>query len=257
MHPILFKIGPLTIRTYGVMLASAFFLALALAIRQAKKEGVPTEKIVDLGLYLLIAAILGSRLLFVLTELNYYIKHPLNIFKIWEGGLVFFGGLILAIPVGIYYIKKNNLPLWKVADIGAPSIAIAQAVGRIGCFSAGCCYGKPTNLPWAVVFKDPESLARLNIPLHPTQLYESLGTFFLFLFLIFMRKRKSFDGQLFWLYVLLYSALRFFIEFFRGDEIRGMLLGGPLSTSQGIGIPLAVLAIYMLFRLRKAEAKSE
>jgi len=251
MHPILFKIGPLSIHTYGVMLASAFFLALTLAIRQAKREGIQTEKIIDLGLYLLIAAILGSRLLFILTELHYYTRYPLRIFKIWEGGLAFFGGLILAIPVGIYYIKKNNLPLWKVADISAPSIAIAQAVGRLGCFSAGCCYGKPTDLPWAVTFTDPESLARLNIPLHPTQLYESLGTSLIFLFLIFMRKRKSFEGQLFWFYLLLYSVLRFFIEFFRGDEIRGMPFGGPLSTSQVIAIPLAGLAIYMLFRLRR------
>lgn len=256
MHPILFKIGSLPIHTYGVLLAAAFFLALALAVREAKKEGIPPEKIADLGLYLLISAIVGSRILFILTDLHYYIEHPLRIFKLWEGGLVFFGGLILAIPVGIYYIKKNDLPLWKVADINAPSIAIAQAVGRLGCFSAGCCYGKPADIPWAVTFRDPDSLARLDIPLHPTQLYESSGTFLIFLFLIFMRKKKSFDGQLFWLYVLLYSIVRFFIEFFRGDEIRGMPFGSPLSTSQGIGILLAILAIYMLHRLSRTQEKN-
>jgi phosphatidylglycerol:prolipoprotein diacylglycerol transferase len=253
MYPILFKIGPLTVHTYGVMLAAAFFLALALAVRQARKEGIVPEKVVDLGLYLLVAAIVGSRILFILTDLQYYIEHPLKIFFVWEGGLVFFGGLILAIPLGIYYIKKNNLPLWKVADIAAPSIAIAQAVGRLGCFSAGCCYGRPTDIPWAVTFRDPDSLARLNVPLHPTQIYESLGTFLIFLFLIIIRKRKSFDGQLFWLYVLLYSFIRFFIEFYRGDEIRGMLFGGPLSTSQGIGLSLVGLAIYMLLRLKKGK----
>lgn len=238
------------------MLAAAFFLALALAIRQARKEGITSERIVDLSLYLLVAAIVGSRLLFVFTDLHYYMENPLRIFKLWEGGLVFYGGLILGIPVGIYYIKKHDLPLWKVGDILAPSIAIAQAVGRLGCFSAGCCYGKPSDLPWAVTFRDLDSLARLNIPLHPTQLYESSGTFIIFLFLIFMRKKKSFDGQLFWLYVLLYSILRFFIEFFRGDEIRGMLFGGPLSTSQGIGIPIAIIAIYMFFRLSKARKEN-
>lgn len=253
MYPILFKIGPLTIHTYGVMLAAAFFLALALAVKQARKEGIAPERIVDLGLYLLVAAIVGSRLLFVLTDLQYYIENPLKIFMIWEGGLVFYGGLILGIPVGIYYIKRQKLPLWKVGDIIAPSVSIAQAVGRLGCFSAGCCYGKPTTLLWGVTFRDPDSLARLNIPLHPTQLYESLGTFLIFLFLILMRKKKSFDGQLFWLYVLSYSVLRFSIEFFRGDEIRGMFFEGPLSTSQAIGIPLAIISTYMLFRLKRAK----
>lgn len=253
MYPDLFKIGPFTLHTYGVMLAAAFFLALAIAVRQAKREGIAPERILDLGLYLLISAIVGSRILFILTEFKYYINHPLKIFMFWEGGLVFFGGLILAIPVGIYYIRKHRLPLWQVADIAAPSVAIAQAVGRLGCFSAGCCYGKPTNLPWAVTFRDPNSLARLDIPLHPTQLYESLGTFLLFLFLISMRKRKSFDGQIFWLYTLLYSVLRFIIEIFRGDQIRGMILGTPLSTSQGIAILLFGISIYMLFRLKKGK----
>lgn len=253
MYPDLFKIGPFTLHTYGVMLAAAFFLALAVAVRQAKREGIAPERILDLGLYLLISAIVGSRILFILTEFKYYINHPLKIFMFWEGGLVFFGGLILAIPVGIYYIRKHRLPLWQVADIAAPSVAIAQAVGRLGCFSAGCCYGKPTDLPWAVTFRDPNSLARLDIPLHPTQLYESLGTFLLFLFLISMRKRKSFDGQIFWLYTLLYSVLRFIIEIFRGDQIRGMILGTPLSTSQGIAILLFGISIYMLFRLKKGK----
>lgn len=253
MYPDLFKIGPFTLHTYGVMLAAAFFLALALAVRQARKEGIPPERIVDLGLYLLVAAIVGSRILFILTEFKFYIKHPLKILMIWEGGLVFFGGLILAIPVGIYYIRKHGLRIWQVADIAAPSVAIAQSVGRLGCFSAGCCYGRPADLPWAVTFTNPNSLARLDIPLHPTQLYESLGTFLLFLFLIFLRKKKSFDGQIFWLYALLYSALRFIIEIFRGDQIRGMILGTPLSTSQGIAILLFALSLYMLFRLKKGK----
>ncbi len=253
MHPILFKIGPLTIHTYGVMLAAAFFLALALAVRQGKREGIPPERIVDLGFYVIVAAIVGARILFVIFEFRYYFEHPLRIFKIWEGGLVFYGGLILALLAGIYYLKKKSLPLWKVADIIAPSAAIALTVGRLGCFSAGCCYGSPANLPWAVTFRDPDSLARLNIPLHPTQLYESLGAFLIFLILLYIRKRKTFDGQLFWLFIILYSVLRFFIEIFREEELRRVLFGGPLSTSQAIGIPLAILSIYMLFSLKRAK----
>ncbi len=252
MYPILFKIGPLTIHTYGVMLAAAFFLGLALAVRQGKKEGIPPERIVDLGFYVIIAAIVGARILFIIFEFRYYFEHPSKIFKIWEGGLVFYGGLILAVLAGIYYLRKKGLPHWKVADIIAPSGAISLTVGRLGCFSAGCCYGSPTNLPWAITFRDPDSLARLNIPIHPTQLYESLGALLIFLILVFIRKRKSFDGQLFWLFIILYSVLRFFIEIFRDEEIRRVLFGGMLSTSQAIGIPLAVLSIYMLFRLSRS-----
>lgn len=250
MHPILFKIGPFTIHTYGVMLTVAFVVGLALTVRQARKEGIAPEKIVDLGFYLLLSAIVGSRLHFTVFEYRYYLDNPLRIFKIWEGGLILYGGVILSILTGIYYIKKKGLPLWKVADISAPYTALSIAIGRLGCFSSGCCYGKETHIPWAVTFRDPHSLARLNLPLHPTQLYESGGTFIIFLFLIVLRKRKDFDGQLFWLFIFLYVVLRSILEFFRAEEVRRALIFG-MSHSQLIGIPLAVFAIYMLFRLKK------
>jgi phosphatidylglycerol:prolipoprotein diacylglycerol transferase len=253
MHPILFKLGPLTIHTYGLFVASGFLLGLGLAVRQARKEGIPPHKIVDLGFYILLAAIIGSRLFFISINASHYIKNPLDILKIWEGGLVFYGGVFLALPAAIWYVKKNGLGIWKTADIFAPSIAIGHAIGRIGCFFAGCCYGKPAELlPWAVTFTDPESLvgASIGIPLHPTQLYESAGEFINFLILITLRRYKSFNGQLFMAYLLLYSVLRFIVEFFRGDVSRGFIINN-LSISQGISILIFLIAIIGLIILRK------
>ena len=167
MHPILLKIGPITIYSYGVMIALGIITGLFLARRQARKEGIDPDKIIDIIFYLLITALVGARLLFVLMNFTEYIADPLAILKIWEGGLVFYGGLVPAVAVGIWYIKRLGLPLWQVADIFAPSLAIGHAMGRIGCFFAGCCYGAFCDLPWAVTFTDPRSLAPQGVPLHP------------------------------------------------------------------------------------------
>jgi phosphatidylglycerol:prolipoprotein diacylglycerol transferase len=251
MHPILFRFGPITIHTYGVLVAFGFLLGLGLAVRQAKKKGIPSDKIVDVGFYILLSAIIGSRLFFIFINISYYIKNPLDIFKIWEGGLVFYGGILFAIPTVIWYAKKNGLALWSMADVFAPSIAIGHSIGRIGCFFAGCCYGKPADgLPWAVIFTNPQSLAPIGIPLHPTQLYESAGEFINFLILITLRRYKSFDGRLFLTYVLLYSVLRFIVEFFRGDVSRGFIIYN-LSISQGISILMFLVAIGGLIILRR------
>jgi len=245
VHPVLVRFGPLTIHTYGVLVAAGFLLGLALAVKQAKKEGIPQERIIDIGFYVLVAAIVGSRLFFVAVNAGHYLKHPLDIFKIWEGGLVFYGGLILALPSALWYIRKHHLDGWRITDIFAPSIAIGHAVGRIGCFAAGCCHGRLCELPWAVTFHDPESLATTGIPLHPTQLYESAGEFLNFLILITLTRYQSFKGQLFWTYIFLYSVLRFVVEFFRGDEARGYLFGG-ISVSQGISVIMGIIAISVI-----------
>lgn len=251
MHPILFSFGPLTIHTYGFLIAVGFLLGLVLAIRQAQKEGIPSNKIIDLGFYILLAAIIGSRLFFILINLSHYMKNPIDIFKIWEGGLVFYGGVLLAVPTAIWYVKKNSLGIWSTADIFAPSIAIGHAIGRLGCFSAGCCYGKVAeSLPWAVTFTDPQSLALIGVPLHPTQLYESAGEFIIFLILIVLRRYKSFNGQIFMTYLLLYSVLRFIVEFFRGDVGRGFILYN-LSVSQGISILMFLIGVIGLILLKR------
>jgi phosphatidylglycerol:prolipoprotein diacylglycerol transferase len=260
MHPILFEIprieflnwtlGPVPIRLYGLMIGLGFILGIFLAARQARKEGVSPERVLDLGVFVLLAAIVGSRVLFVLTNLHEFASKPLDAFALWRGGLVFYGGLLAAVPVGIWYLKKHEMPVWKTMDIMAPSIALGQAFGRLGCFSAGCCYGAPSSGFFSVVFNDPHSLAPLGIPLFPTQLVESAGNLLIFLLLLLVRRYKTFDGQVFWLYALLYAVLRFVIEFFRGDAVRGLYFNNTISTSQIIAIGMAILAGIMLWKLR-------
>jgi phosphatidylglycerol---prolipoprotein diacylglyceryl transferase len=264
MHPILFEIpriafgswaiGPLPIRMYGLMIGTGFLLGIFLASRRGKKEGIDPDRILDLGVYLLLSAVIGSRLLYVLTSLREFEAHPLDVFAIWKGGLVFYGGVLAAIPVGVWYVRKHNLPVWKTADVIAPYAALGHAFGRLGCFFAGCCYGSPCSGPLCVTYGDPHSLAPLGVPLYPTQLMESGGEFLIFGLLILLRRGKKFDGQLFWLYPLFYSVLRFGNEFFRGDTIRGVYFNGLISTSQIIAVFMFGLSLFMLWRLGKAGA---
>lgn len=253
MYPVLLEIGFLKIFTYGLFVASGFFVAILLATNQAGKEGLDQQQILDLCFYILVTAILGARVLYVVVEYKYFSEHPLEILKFWKGGLVFYGGLIGAVGFSYYFLKKHQLPIWKVGDIIAPSIAIGQSIGRWGCFFAGCCYGTRTDVPWAIVFTDPRSLAPLNVPLHPTQIYDSINTLTIYLILIWLRKRKTFDGQIFWLYGILYSIGRFIVEIFRGDD-RGYAVSGILSTSQFIGIFTLAFSIFMFFKLRRSSA---
>ncbi|MBS1115324.1 MAG: prolipoprotein diacylglyceryl transferase [Nitrospirae bacterium] len=250
MFPVLIRIGPLTIHTYGLLIATGFLVALFLASREAKRKDIPNEGIVDVGFYALFAGLIGSRLFFIATNWQHYSEHPIDMVKIWEGGLVFYGGVLFAVPTVIWYAKKKALPLWQAADIWAPSIAIGHAIGRLGCFCAGCCYGKPAEgLPWAVTFTNPDSLAIVGTPLHPTQLYESAAELLNFLILITLRRHQTFKGQLFWMYILNYSIIRSVVEIFRGDEVRGFLFPG-FSYSQAISVTMFVTALSFLLVLK-------
>jgi len=251
MYPILFKIGDFALHTYGVLLAVGFLLAVVLARKEARRAGIDPNVILDLSFYLLLAALLGSRLFYVLTSWQEFADNPMDALKFWRGGLVFYGGLIFAFFVGIWYVRKHRLNFQEMTDLVAPSIAIGQSLGRLGCFSAGCCYGTSTTAFCAVTFRDPNSLAPLGTPLHPTQLYESAATFGIFLALIALRRSKRFQGRLIWYYFLFYSTARFFIEFYRGDP-RGWAIPGLLSTAQAIGIPMALLALFMILRKKSA-----
>jgi phosphatidylglycerol---prolipoprotein diacylglyceryl transferase len=265
MHPILFEIpaitiggwtiGPIPIRMYGLMIGIGFLLAVLLASRRARKEGIDPERIMDLGVYLLLAAIVGSRILYVLTTLHEFTANPLDVFAIWKGGLVFYGGMIAAVPVGIWYVRKHNLPVWKTADIMAPYLALGHGFGRLGCFFAGCCYGAPCSGPVCITFRDSHSLAPLGVPLFPTQLMESAGEFLIFGILMVLWRHRKVDGRLFWLYPLFYSILRFIIEFFRGDAERGVYFGGLVSTSQIIAVFMFGFSLFMLWKLKQTKSQ--
>jgi phosphatidylglycerol:prolipoprotein diacylglycerol transferase len=254
MYPRLFELGPITVYTYGVLLAAAYLLGLKLATVRAEKRGLDGARVLDLGIYIIVAALIGAKLLLLITDFNAFRNDPRELLTLARSGGVFYGGLILAVAVALWYIRRAGLPLWTTCDVFAPGIALGHVVGRFGCFFAGCCFGKPTTMPWAVVFKDPFAAANvgtpLNIPLHPTQLYEAGAELIILGVLLGTeRKGRSFPGRTFWMYILLYAISRFIIEFFRGDE-RGSI--GVFSTSQFISLILAPLAIVMLVYLARS-----
>ena len=184
MHPILIEFGFVKIFTYGLLVASGFLVAIMIGASRGEKAGFDPQKIIDLCFYIMVSALLGARLLYIIVEYEYFIAAPLEVFKFWKGGLVYYGGLISGALVAFWYLKRHGMPAWKVADLLAPSIALGQGIGRWGCFFAGCCYGVKTDVPWAITFSDPRSLAPLGIPLHPTQIYLSLNALLIFAFLL-------------------------------------------------------------------------
>jgi len=260
MYPRLFELpwsignfGPITVYTYGVLLAAAYLLGLKLAMVRAKARGLDDARVLDLGIYIIISALIGAKLLLLITDYRSFARDPRELLTLARAGGVFYGGLIVAVSVALWYIRRVGLPLWTTCDVFAPGIALGHVVGRFGCFFAGCCFGRPTTRPWGITFTDPFAAANvgtpLGVPLHPTQLYEA-GAELLILFLLLATERKGrpFAGRTFWLYMLLYAISRFIIEFFRGDE-RGNV--GIFSTSQFISIILAPLAIGMLVYLAR------
>src|SRR5580700_2205820 len=255
MYPRLFDLGPITVYTYGVLLAAAYLLGLKLAMVRASARGLDSARILDLGIYIIISALIGAKLLLLITDFNAFRNDPRELLMLARSGGVFYGGLILAVSVALWYIRRAGLPLWTTCDVFAPGIALGHVIGRFGCFFAGCCYGKPTTMPWGITFTDPFAAANvgtpLGVPLHPTQLYEAGAELIILLGLLLTEKKgKLYAGRTFWLYILLYAISRYFIEYFRGDE-RGTV--GMFSTSQFISILLTPLAIAMLVYLARAK----
>ncbi len=256
MYPRLFELGPITVYTYGVLLAAAYLAGLQLARVRASARGLDANRILDLGIYIIISALIGAKLLLLVTDFRTFSANPRELLTLARSGGVFYGGLILAVAVALLYIRRIGLPLWTTCDVFAPGIALGHVVGRFGCLFAGCCYGKPTTLPWGITFTDPFAAANVGTPLnqalHPTQLYEAGAEFLILVVLLWTeRKGRPFAGRTFWLYMLLYAISRFIIEFYRGDE-RGTV--GMLSTSQFISVLLAPLAIVMLVYLSRVSA---
>src|ERR671929_1645267 len=248
MHPRLFEAGPITVYTYGVLLAAAYLFGLQLARVRASARGLDANRVLDLGIYIIISALVGAKLLLLVTDYRTFAADPKELLTLARSGGVFYGGLILAVGVALWYIRRVGLPLWTTCDVFAPGIALGHVIRRFGCLFAGCCYGKPTTKPWGITFRDPFAQANvgtpLNQPLHPTQLYEAGAELLILAVLLATERRgRPFAGRTFWLYMLLYAVSRFIIEFFRGDD-RGTV--GMFSTSQFISILLAPLAVGML-----------
>ncbi len=258
MYPELFRIGNFPINTYGVFLAIAFLCAILVAARLGQRDGLPRERIYDLSLWMLLAGLVGSKILMLFTEPEYR-ENPLQLLSLdfLRSGGVFYGGLLGAVIAGYFLMKRYKLPWWKTADACAPGIAIGNFFGRQGCFAAGCCWGKPTSLPWGVQFTEQGheiTGVPIDAHLHPTQLYESFAMLLVFAFLFWLHKRKRFDGQVILAYALLYSIVRFAIEFVR-DDPRGDILGlttlTGLSTSQMISLVIGITALILLIARKR------
>src|SRR6478672_5975885 len=260
MHPRLLELpwtiprfGTITVYTYGVLLAAAYLLGLQFALKRAKSRHLDGTRVMDLGIYIIISALVGAKLLLLVTDFQTFKSNPRELLTLARSGGVFYGGLIVAVIVALWYIRRVGLPLWTTCDVFAPGIALGHVVGRFGCLFAGCCFGKPTTRPWGITFTDPFAAANVGTPLgvalHPTQLYEAgAELLILIVLLVTERKGRPFPGRTFWLYMLLYAISRFIIEFYRGDE-RGTV--GVFSTSQFISVLLAPLAIVMLVYLSR------
>jgi len=266
MHPKLFTIPvfglfgheTVTLHTYGFLLAVAFLVGLFVVSSQAKKAGMDAGRITDMAVWLLIAGLLGAKILLVVVDWGYYVKNPREIVSVLQSGGVFYGGLLGGIAVAAFYAWRYKLPAWRTADVLAPAVVLGQAIGRLGCFAAGCCFGKPAAVPWAVTFTDVYAARQtgtpMDTPLHPTQLYESAACFLIFLFLLWLAPRKRFHGQVVLAYAVLYSSFRFAIEYYRGDPDRGTVFGGLMSTSQLIATLLVITAIAVFPSLRRKQA---
>jgi phosphatidylglycerol---prolipoprotein diacylglyceryl transferase len=258
MHPRLFTTPYFTLYTFGLFLAAAYVAALWWMTSAMRREEMNPDRAATLGLWVVISAILGAKALLVVRSLPDYLANPSDL---WSLATIqtagdFYGGFIGALIAAIVFFSRHpELPRMRVADICAPAIALGQGIGRIGCFMAGDDYGSPTRLPWAVVFRDPEATdiggTPLGVPLHPVQIYESLACVALFFFLVWLGRRKRFDGQIIIAYSMIYAVARFLLEYVRGDIDRGFVLGGLLSTSQFIAVVIILICVplYLKFRV--------
>jgi phosphatidylglycerol---prolipoprotein diacylglyceryl transferase len=259
--PRLFSIGPFTVYSYGALLAVALVLGLLVAAARARRAGLDGARVLDLGVLVIFAGIVGAKLLLLVVDFRSIVARPSEALAALRVGGVFYGGLLTAIGAGAWYMRRHRMPLWSTCDACAPGIAVGHVVGRLGCFAAGCCYGRPTAAPWGVTFHDHFAASYVGTPLgvalHPTQLYESAAEAAILLILLASeRVGRRVAGRTFWLYLALYAVSRFVIEFFRGDE-RGAILG--FSTSQAISLailPCSLAALVLLARSASSHGRT-
>jgi phosphatidylglycerol:prolipoprotein diacylglycerol transferase len=234
MMPELVKIGAVTLYTYGFMWVVGIWLAVWWGLRRAPRYGVSPDNALDIAFWSVIVGIVGGRMAFVLTNWSQYAPDLLSIFRVWEGGMSYFGGFGLAIATAIYIIRARRIPVWQLGDLAAPSLALGYGIARIGCFAAGCCYGAPTDLPWGVLFPGHTHAV------HPTQLYATAMNLLIFAGLSWWEPRRRFQGQLFALFLILHGLYRFVNEFFRAGATSALMLG---AFTYGHLVAASVMAI--------------
>ena len=251
MHPILFRLGSITFYTYGFFIALGAVLAALYMWQQGKKRyGMTFDQANALFLLLIFAGVIGGKSFLIFEDPALYLSHPSEFFS--KNGFVFYGSLLTAIPVMLLYFKKNKIPVAGMLDVMAAVTCIVHGFGRIGCFNAGCCYGKPTQSFLGVVFTDPACQAQpLFVALHPTQLYEASSVFLILIILLVIDRGEKFDGQVFVSYLILYAIVRGVIEIFRGDLQRGFIIKDVLSYSQFTSAIVVVVAIYFYVKLKR------
>ncbi len=242
------ELGPFAQHTYGLFVAAGFLLGIAWSMREARQRGLNPETVSDLGFYIILGAILGARLLYVLINPTYFWHNPQEILTFWKGGLVYSGGAIMATVLALAFIRAKGQDPWVWMDILAPGIGLGEAIGRIGCLAAGCCYGASCDLPWAITFFHPESLAPLNVPLHPTQIYHSLAGLACFAAVLAAKPVLRSPGQLMGLFRVLFGSFRSAIELFRADY-RGDF--GPVSVTQFIALCAVGLGVFIILKRRR------
>lgn len=247
MHPILIDLGFFQVPTYGVLLALGVILGLWRAKVRAADRGLNADRIVDLGLWLVIWALLGSKILLIIVEFPRYSSHPAELVGVLRAGGVFLGGFIAAVIAAFIMLRRYKLPLWETVDVLSPSVSLGQAVGRLGCLSAGCCWGGHCDLPWAITYHDIHAAQNvgtpLDVPLHPFPIYAAIANFLLYLLLARLYQAGLKPGRVFASYLVLYGLTRFLLEFTRGDAVRGFVLDGLLSTSQAITAIMVLIGI--------------
>lgn len=260
MHPTLFSIGTLSLHSYGVMLALSFLAGIYLASRRARKRGVEVQHILDLSVYIIVAAVVGSRLAYIAFHLSDY-ANILDVFALWQGGATLYGGLLLSVAASYVFAVRRGIGFLLLADILAPSIALGAALTRVGCFLSGCCFGSPTDLPWGVVFPPSSpagawalSIASSAAALHPVQLYDSFGSMFIVLLLLKFERRLAGNGRLFGAFLVLYGILRFLLDFLRYYEPN--MIAAGLSLNQVLSLGLVICGILLVSRRRNPFVKS-
>ena len=248
MYPILLQIGSFELRSYGVIVLLSFLAALWLARKEAARKGLDPALVPDFSLYALIGGVLGARLYFIaFSDPLHYLRNPWEIFAVWHGGIGIIGALIGGFVAAVWFSRKKGIPLLRFADVLAPAVPLGQTIGQFACLANGDAYGRPTDLPWAITYTDPRSLAPLNVPLHPLELYEMGAYFVVFLIVWLTRKRFKAEGSSFLVYLAAFGAARFLMEFFRGDPA---LLAGSVPAAQVVGVALVLASALGFYWLR-------